>query len=100
VRFAPDEDVGKARKFFASVFGWRFERFPRPYRIQAGATEEAGIDGGIGAAKDTPTSGGNPLTQVTIPVADLNEVISKVRKAGGEAVEPKMPIPGIGRYTT
>src|SRR5512145_3006774 len=96
-------DVAAARRFFEAVLGWRFERFPMPYeyyRIQAGPEGEPGIDGGIGATKDAPVSGGRPTTQVTIPVSDLNEVLARVRGSNGRIVEDKMPIPGIGWYAT
>ena len=96
-------DLGQARAFFEKVLGWRFERFPMPYeyyRIQAGAEGEAGIDGGIGSVKDAPLSGGKPLTLITIPVADIDEVISLVQANGGSVIEPRVPIPGIGWYAT
>ncbi len=97
------QDVGQARTFFQEVFGWRFERFPMPYEyyhIQAGPEEEPGIDGGIGALKDAPVAGGIPATQLTIPVANLDETIANVLAAGGQVIEPRMPIPGIGWYAT
>lgn len=96
-------DLGAARKFFEAVFGWRFERFPMPYeyyRIQAGTTEEPGIDGGIGALKDTPIAGDIPATQLTIPVPDLDDALARVEQNGGRVIEPRMPIPGIGWYAT
>lgn len=96
-------DLGQARTFFERVFGWRFERFPMPYeyyRIQAGAEGEPGIDGGIGSVKDTLLSEGRPLTQITVPVPNLDEVISLVQASGGWVIESKMPIPGIGWYAT
>ncbi len=96
-------DVGQARKFFQAVFDWQFERFPMPYeyyRIQAGPESEPGIDGGIGAVKDTPIAGGMPATQLTLPVANLDEAVAKVQASGGRVVEPKLPIPGIGWYAT
>jgi len=96
-------DVGQARAFFEKVLGWRFEKFPMPYeyyRIQAGPENEPGIDGGIGAVADAPISGGIPLTQVTVPVVNLDEVLSRVVASGGQIVEPKIPIPGIGWYAT
>ena len=68
-------DLDTARAFFERVLGWKFEKFPMPYeyyRIQAGSADEPGIDGGIGALKDAPAAGGRPMTQVTIPVADLD----------------------------
>jgi predicted enzyme related to lactoylglutathione lyase len=96
-------DVGAARAFFEKVFGWRFERFPMPYeyyRIQAGPAGEPGIDGGIGAVKDAPAAGGRPITQVTVPVANLEQSIAKVLASGGQLVEPKLAIPGVGWYAT
>ncbi len=96
-------DLAAARKFFESVFDWRFEKFPMPYeyyRIQAGEENEPGIDGGIGAVKDTEISGGKPLTQVTIPVNNLDQFTAKVTASGGRIVESKMAIPGIGWYAT
>ncbi len=96
-------DVSQALKFFEEIFGWKFEPFPMPYeyyRIQAGPEEEPGIDGGIGAVKDAPIANGMPMTQVTVPVANLDEVISKVQASGGRVIEPRMPIPGVGWYAT
>lgn len=96
-------DLAAARRFFEQVLGWRFERFAMPYeyyRIAAGALDEPGIDGGIGAAVDAPLAGGRPTTQVTIPVTDLDAVLTQVEANGGRIMEPKMPIPGIGWYAT
>jgi predicted enzyme related to lactoylglutathione lyase len=97
------QDVGLARAFFEKVLDWRFEKFDMPYeyfRIQGGPDAEPGIDGGIGAVRDAPLSGGRPMTQVTIPVADLDARLARVVAAGGSVVEPRIPIPGIGWYAT
>lgn len=96
-------NVSDARQFFERVLGWRFEKFPMPYeyyRIAAGDPDEVGIDGGIGEIKDAPTSGGLPMTQVTIPVPDLDETLAKVTENRGTVIEQKMIIPGIGWYAT
>lgn len=96
-------DVSQAKAFFERVLGWQFAKFEMPYeyyRIQAGPEGEAGIDGGIGGVKDTPISEGRPMTQVTVPVPDLDDVLARVVAAGGSIVEPGMPIPGIGWYAT
>ena len=96
-------NLGAARRFFEHIFGWQFERFPMPYeyyRIQAGSADEQGIDGGIGAVDDTAVTGGEPLTQLTINVPDIDEFISKIVASGGQIVEDKMPIQGIGWYAT
>ena len=92
------KDLDKAKSFFEHVFDWRLEKFAGMpydyYRIQAGAEDEPGIDGGIGAIADTPTAAGKPLTQVTIPVPSVDVCIARVEEAGGKVIEPKMPIPG------
>jgi len=96
-------DLPAARKFFANVLGWKFETFPMPYeyyRIKAGADEEPGIDGGIGAIKDTTISGGRPWVNLTVPVPSLDDCIAKVMASGGRVVEPRTAIPGIGWYAT
>ena len=96
-------DLEAARGFFGEVLGWTFERFPMPYeyyRIQAGPDEEEGIDGGMGAIEDAPLAEGRPMTQVTIPVEDLDAVLERVRGSDGQVVEAKIPIPGIGWYAT
>ena len=96
-------DVAQARAFFEKVLGWRFEKFQMPYeyyRIQAGPEGESGIDGGIGCVKDAPLSGGHPMTQITVPVINLDEVVALVQAGGGRIVEPKIPIPGVGWYAT
>ncbi len=97
------KDVATARRFFEAVFGWQFERFPMPYeyyRIKAGPNEEGGLDGGIGAIKDTPISGGRPLVNLTIPVSNLDSYVAKIKDNGGSVVEPRTAIPGIGWYAT
>jgi len=96
-------DVGQAKAFFEATLGWRFEKFDMPYeyyRIQAGGESEPGIDGGIGGVKDAPLSEGRPMTQVTVPVANLTEVVARVVANGGSIVEQRMPIPGVGWYAT
>lgn len=59
-----------------------------------------GIDGGIGEIKDAPVTEGKPMTQVTVPVPNLDETIEKVKKNGGDVLEEKVAIPGIGWYAT
>ena len=96
-------DVDAARRFFQACLGWQFEPFgpiPGYYRIKAGRPDEPGIDGGIGAGGDFPQAGGRPLTLMTIPVADIDEVIRKVEQNGGRIVEAKRAIPGIGWFST
>ena len=95
--------VQQAKSFFEAVLGWRFEKLDMPYeyfRIEAGPATEHGIDGGIGAVKDAPLTGGAPMTQVTVEVSDLDEVLARVAAHGGSILEPRTEIPGVGWYAT
>ncbi len=97
------QDLSVAKRFFEQVLGWQCERFPMPYeyyRIRAGAPEDPGIDGGIGALADAPLAGGRPMTQVTIPVTNLDDTLARVKANGGAVLEDKLPIPGVGWYAT
>lgn len=96
-------DVAQARVFFEKVLDWRFEKIDMPYeyyRIEAGPENEPGIDGGVGSVADAPLSDGRPMTQVTVPVADLNDVLARVVASGGSILEQRVVIPGIGWYAT
>lgn len=73
---------------------------PRVLPNSGRCARRAGIDGGIGATKDFPQSEGRPLTLMTIPVADVDDIIGKVERNGGRVVEPKRAIPGIGWFCT
>jgi uncharacterized protein len=94
-------DVEQARQFFEHVFDWKFEKSPTAYeyyKIETGDSKEPGINGGIGSIKHAPVAEGRPLTQVTVPVTDIEATLAKVRQAGGYVVDDKLPIPGIGWY--
>jgi uncharacterized protein len=96
-------DVAQARAFFESALDWHFVKIDMPYeyyRILAGPKDEPGIDGGVGSVMDAPLSEGRPMTQVTIPVTNLEDVLARVVASGGSIVEQRIPIPGIGWYAT
>ena len=96
-------DLDKAREFFEGVFGWKFtkvEAADNYYRIQAGPAHEPGINGGIGVVGQARISEGRPMTQISVPVSDLDGHIEKVKERGGYVVEPKMAIAGVGWYAT
>ncbi|MEP7350795.1 MAG: hypothetical protein ABI668_12720 [Sphingorhabdus sp.] len=97
------KDLPAARKFFERAFGWKFERFPMPfeyYRITAGPPDEFGIDGGIGQIAEEAGPPSAQAVSLTLPVANLKEMIAKIKACGGAIVGPVLPIPGIGQYVT
>jgi uncharacterized protein len=96
-------DVEAARAFLGKAFGWKFERFPMPfeyYRITAGPPDEPGIDGGVGQIAEASEPASSQRVSLTLPVANLEEMIAKIEASGGEIVGPVLPIPGIGKHVT
>ncbi len=88
----PDRDM----KFFAGVFGWKFEKSendegPEYWLAMTGPDCTPGINGGIMRSPD-----GKPRTINTLSVNNVDEYAAKVTAAGGTIVKPKMTIPGVG----
>jgi predicted enzyme related to lactoylglutathione lyase len=84
------KDAARAKKFYSSVFGWKFKD-----------SEIPGIDYYL---TDGPQPAGaiNPMTQEPGPVVyfgvdNIDATIKKVRELGGKA-EEKLPIQGQGWF--
>jgi len=90
-------DPEKIIPFYEKAFGWKFNKCPpetcppdqQYWLIETGPKDEPGIDGGLSK------KGAGPGVN-TIGVANLEEVVERVKAEGGEITMPKMPIPGVG----
>jgi uncharacterized protein len=90
----PADDMDRAEKFYAAVFGWTFRRWegPMDYRLATtGGSSERGIDG---ALLKRPHPGAGTVNTVDVP--SLDEYVWRVEKAGGRVTVPRMAIPGVG----
>lgn len=88
------KDVHKTIAFYEEVFGWMFQKWDGPmdyWLIMTGDENEPGIDGGLGYEEE-----GFPKVVNTIDVDDIDDVIKKIEKNGGEIVKPKHAVPGVG----
>lgn len=93
-------DVSAAKRFFAAVLGWKFTDFaPGYFRISTGGDDEPGIDGGVAALRDTAIASG-PMTVLVVPVADLDEMVELVETNGGTVLERRVPVPGVGWFSS
>jgi predicted enzyme related to lactoylglutathione lyase len=101
----PADDVGRSRKFYTDLFGWKIEKWP-------------GTEGGGSSSnteywmvtttddKGNKTLGGgmmkrqDPQQQITnfIDVKSVDEYSSKVQKIGGKVVVSKKAVPGMGYF--
>jgi uncharacterized protein len=87
------DDLARARKFY-EVFGWKITESGVPgieYWLAATGSEDMGINGAI-----MPRSYSTQPVINWIGVENLEQMIEKVKAAGGKIVGEKRTVPGIG----
>lgn len=101
----PADDIGRAKEFYTSVFGWQLETMPMPGGEYTSVvttpvdeatqlpTEPGAINGGM-MQRDERT----PSPVITIDVDGIDEALKQVEAAGGSTVTPRTPIPGMGAF--
>ena len=89
----PADDVARAKKFYADLFGWEIKEFPGMDYWSVTTTGEKHVDGGM-MKRQHPQQ---PITQY-VDVPNIDEYITKVKKLGGKVVVPKMPVPTMGWF--
>lgn len=89
------EDPARAIAFYEKVFGWQLNKWDGPveyWLISTGPEDEAGIDGGLSRRAETQGSG----TVNTVGVASVDTAAVLVKANGGEIIQPKRAVPGVG----
>jgi predicted enzyme related to lactoylglutathione lyase len=93
----PVDDPDRAEKFYASVFGWTFERFPGApayYGMATTGDAEPGINGALfQRTSDSETT-------LTMTVDSIEDATAKVVAEGGKIIQDKMAIPSMGWFAT
>src|SRR3989442_15665520 len=93
----PVDDPDRAEKFYASVFGWTFQRYPGApeyYGMATTGDTEPGINGALFQRGDSSE------TTLTMSVDSIEDVTATILAEGGKVVQEKMPIPGMGYFAT
>jgi predicted enzyme related to lactoylglutathione lyase len=92
----PADDVGRARTFYADVFGWSIQGVEGSDDVAliepAGDQGEAGVIGGDLYRREKPDA-----PTVVITVASLEQVLDDVERAGGRRIGEITSMPGMGR---
>ncbi len=98
----------RAAKFYRDVFGWEIHEWVVPdvvmadenryWLVTTGPDTERGINGGLMFRRGPAPAEGQPVNAYvcTLGVADLDESVEKVQKAGGSIALPRMAVQGIG----
>jgi predicted enzyme related to lactoylglutathione lyase len=93
------DDVPRARRFYETVLGWRFEPWGPPdfYLITTGAEGGATAVGGALQERRELVPGQKMVGfECTITVADIDQTIRAIEANGGRLAAPKFHIPTVG----
>lgn len=85
------EEPEKIVPFYEKAFGWRFEKWdgPMDYWLITTGKGKTGINGGM-----SPKNQGVACN--TIGVTDIDKLIKRIKQNGGNIINEKMAIPGVG----
>ena len=92
----PADDLPRAVKFYADVFGWQLRKWdgPEEYWVAiTGDDSQPGINGGLMKRQDFPNFT-YPVNVLEVPSVDDSS--RAVTEHGGQVVVPKHAVPGIG----
>lgn len=88
----PVDDMERAKRFYRSVFGWNIEDTGGVYQIMKtapadvmGLPQEPGATYGALYKRERPKEG----PSIVIEVPSIDEIIPKVKSAGGKLITPK-----------
>lgn len=91
----PADDVGRAKSFYGSVFGWTFDEWdPDTLMVHpAGDEGETGVIGGDIYKRDKPQ-----VPTVIITVDSIEDALDAIIKAGGTRLGEIELLADMGRY--
>jgi predicted enzyme related to lactoylglutathione lyase len=91
----PVDDPDRAEKFYETVFGWTFQRYPgapQYYGMAATGEDQPGINGAL------YQRGERSETVLTMSVDSIEDAIKTIEAAGGKVLQGKAPIPSMGWF--
>ena len=87
----PATDIGKAREFFTSMFGWSFTEWGPDYV----SFNDGRLDGGIRATDEPPAANGVLLVFYS---SDLERDLARVQQCGATISHEIFSFPGGRRF--
>jgi predicted enzyme related to lactoylglutathione lyase len=93
----PVDDPDRAEQFYATVFGWTFQRYPgapQYYGMATTGDTDPGINGALFQRGD------DSETTLTMSVDSIEDATASIRAAGGKVVQDKTAIPSMGWFAT
>mgnify|MGYP003639196088 CR=1 FL=1 len=92
------DDIDRAKKFYANLFGWEFNSFgPGDFlQIINSESENAPPIGALQARKYSPIQEKVIGFECSIEVDDIDNIQKNIQENGGRIVMPKTAIPHVG----
>jgi predicted enzyme related to lactoylglutathione lyase len=92
----PADDLGRAKKFYGSLFGWKFAKLSAAvadyWHIDTGG-KDASPDGGL-----LPRMHPGHTITVYVTVPSIDKAVVKVQKLGGTVCKQKTAVPHMGYF--
>ena len=87
------DDVGRAKKFYEGVFGWRFQPWGPPGFFN---TADAEAMGALQPRRELVPGVRMTGFECTFGVTNIDATVAAIELAGGKIVMPKVTIPTVG----
>lgn len=92
----PADDLERAKKFYSSLFGWKFAKLPAAiadyWHIDT-AGKDASPDGGL-----MPRMHPQQSIRVYVSVPSVDKAMARVEKLGGTICKSKTAVPHMGYF--
>lgn len=92
------DNIERAKKFYDSVFDWGFNAYGQEDFLQVKVDKSANgeLIGALQSRKYSPVPEKIIGLECTIAVENIDEIIEKVKRNGGQVLMPKTTIPYVG----
>ncbi len=89
--------TANAKKFYETVFGWKFEAWGPPGFWLIQTSPNASVRGALQKRKAKPTGTGKGGYECTIAVDDIHAIADAIQKAGGKVTLQPFKIESVGK---
>jgi hypothetical protein len=92
------DDIGRARQFYESVFGWKFAAWGPPdfYQITTGDADDPGVRGALQRRRDLAPGLRLNSFEPTFAVTDVDATAAALRANGARILMERTTIGGVG----
>ena len=87
------DDVDRARSFYETVFGWKFQAWGPPGFFH---TQDAGAMGAIQKRRELVPGVRMTGLECTFGVENIDATVAAIERMGGKIVMPKVVLPTVG----